>query len=110
MSTKTTFKRIALVAVASLGFGVLSTAPSFAAAGDITMTYDFTATGSTAIPTVGSAVVIPITLATSSVTTDATGATATLTATSAMRLKVVFVDICFLSISRVREFPNLGFG
>jgi hypothetical protein len=32
------------------------------------------------------------------------------TATSAMRLKVVFVDICFLSISRVREFPALGFG
>jgi hypothetical protein len=32
------------------------------------------------------------------------------TATSAMRLKVVFVDICFLSISRVREFPELGFG
>jgi hypothetical protein len=32
------------------------------------------------------------------------------TATSAMRLKVVFVDICFLSISRVREFPDLGFG
>jgi hypothetical protein len=31
------------------------------------------------------------------------------TATSAMRLKVVFVDICFLSISRVREFPDLGF-
>jgi hypothetical protein len=30
------------------------------------------------------------------------------TATSAMRLKVVFVDICFLSISRVREFPALG--
>jgi len=32
------------------------------------------------------------------------------TATSAMRLKVVFVDICFLSISRVREFPELGLG
>jgi hypothetical protein len=32
------------------------------------------------------------------------------TATSAMRLRSVFVDICFLSISRVREFPNLGFG
>lgn len=31
------------------------------------------------------------------------------TATSATRLKVVFVDICFLSISRVREFPDLGF-
>jgi hypothetical protein len=32
------------------------------------------------------------------------------TVTSATRLKVVFVDICFLSISRVREFPALGFG
>jgi hypothetical protein len=32
------------------------------------------------------------------------------TATSATRLKVVFVDICFLSISRTLEFPGLGFG
>jgi hypothetical protein len=32
------------------------------------------------------------------------------TATSATRLKVVFVDICFLSISRSREFPPIGFG
>jgi hypothetical protein len=32
------------------------------------------------------------------------------TATSAMRLKVVFVDICFLSISQDQEFPDLGFG
>ena len=31
MSTKTTFKRIALVAVAALGLGVLSVAPSSAA-------------------------------------------------------------------------------
>jgi len=30
------------------------------------------------------------------------------TATSAMRLKVVFVDICFLSISRTKEFPQFG--
>jgi hypothetical protein len=30
------------------------------------------------------------------------------TVTSAMRLKVVFVDICFLSISRVRECLALG--
>jgi hypothetical protein len=30
------------------------------------------------------------------------------TATSATRLKVVFVDICFLSISRTREFPSFG--
>jgi len=34
MSTKTTFKRVALVAVASLGFGMLSAAPSSAGAGD----------------------------------------------------------------------------
>jgi len=27
------------------------------------------------------------------------------TVASAMRLKVVFVDICFLSISRTKEFP-----
>jgi hypothetical protein len=32
------------------------------------------------------------------------------TVASAMRLKVVFVDICFLSISRDWEFPKLGFG
>jgi hypothetical protein len=32
------------------------------------------------------------------------------TATSATRLKVVFVDICFLSISRSREFPPVGLG
>jgi hypothetical protein len=30
------------------------------------------------------------------------------TVTSAMRLKVVFVDICFLSISRTEEFPQFG--
>ncbi len=30
------------------------------------------------------------------------------TTTSATRLKVVFVDICFLSISRSREFPSFG--
>jgi trimeric autotransporter adhesin len=37
MSTKTTFKRIALVAVAALGFGVLSVVPSQAAAGPISL-------------------------------------------------------------------------
>jgi hypothetical protein len=32
------------------------------------------------------------------------------TATSAMRLRSVFVDICFLSISRSRAFPSVGLG
>jgi len=38
MSTKTTFKRIALVAVAALGLGVLSVAPSSAAISGLTVT------------------------------------------------------------------------
>ena len=49
MSTKTTFKRIALVAVASMGFGMLSAAPSSAdeaAAADITSITAFVATHS----------------------------------------------------------------
>ncbi len=37
MSTKTTFKRIALVAVAALGLGMLSVAPSTAAADSVTL-------------------------------------------------------------------------
>ncbi len=45
MSTKTTFKRIALVTVAALGFGVMSVAPSSAVAlGD---TYTLSATTTT---------------------------------------------------------------
>ena len=49
MSTKTTFKRIALVAVAALGLGVLSVAPSSAATSGLTITASGTATaGNTA--------------------------------------------------------------
>jgi hypothetical protein len=40
MSTKTTFKRIALVAVAALGFGVLSVVPSQATVLDLTLTVE----------------------------------------------------------------------
>ena len=40
MSTKTTFKRIALVAVAALGLGVLSVAPSSATVGTQSITVD----------------------------------------------------------------------
>jgi hypothetical protein len=42
--------------------------------------------------------------------TDRTPAPKAATATSAMRLKVVFVDICFLSISRLSDDPSAGFG
>jgi trimeric autotransporter adhesin len=48
MSTKTTFKRVALVAVASLGFGVLtSVAPAIANAGNYTANSTITNTGNT---------------------------------------------------------------
>jgi hypothetical protein len=42
------------------------------------------------------------------VTTDRPPKPKAATVTSAMRLKVVFVDICFLSISRTEEFPQFG--
>ena len=48
MSTKTTFKRIALVAVAALGLGVLSVAPSQAVVGTLTIT---TAAGQAGVTT-----------------------------------------------------------
>jgi hypothetical protein len=49
-------------------------------------------------------------LAEAGATEDRTPKPREATATSAMRLKVVFVDICFLSISQDQEFPDLGFG
>jgi trimeric autotransporter adhesin len=59
MSTKTTFKRIALVAVASLGFGLLSAAPSSAAAGATDIIFTLGAAPTTT-PTRGAVVTIPI--------------------------------------------------
>ena len=59
MSTKTTFKRIALVAVASLGFGVLGSVTANAAAGDITVVTAVTsasATQLTVTPTLNTSV------------------------------------------------------
>ncbi len=64
MSTKTTFKRISLVAVAALGLGVLSVAPSQAAATAVTFTYT-NGTALTATPVVGTAVQLPISVAAS---------------------------------------------
>ena len=56
MSTKTTFKRIALVAVASLGFGMLSVAPSNAAANAQATVNSISLHTATSSPKVGSAV------------------------------------------------------
>ena len=53
MSTKTTYKRIALVAVAALGFGLLSVVPSSATAQSDTLA--ISATGNATPVTVGNA-------------------------------------------------------
>ena len=93
MSTNKTLKRIALVAVASLGFGLVSVAPSNAAAAAAT---PFGVSASLSAPEdsfVASAAVTQVAGALNYVEFTA-GAD---TATSAMRLRSVFVDICFLS-------------
>jgi trimeric autotransporter adhesin len=51
MSTKTTLKRIALVAVSALGFGVLSTAPSSAATGTFTTAASLSTSSMTVVAT-----------------------------------------------------------
>jgi len=56
------------------------------------------------------AVVVAVIAAALAETTDNIPKPIDATATSATRLKVVFVDICFLSISQDQEFPELGFG
>jgi len=61
MSTKTTFKRIALVAVAALGFGVLTSVAPASATGAITPTA--ITVGTTPVAQVGVANITPITVA-----------------------------------------------
>ena len=73
MSTKTTFKRVALVAVAALGFGVMSVAPSSAAIGQADT---LTAASATSSATVGTAVT---NIVTSSFVAAASGDTSTMT-------------------------------
>jgi len=53
---------------------------------------------------------VPAFVAALAETTESIPKPSVATATSAMRLKVVFVDIFFLSFSREQEFPALGFG
>ena len=70
MSTKTTFKRIALGLVAAMGFGMLSVAPASATALDITAGTGFTfggsATAATITTTAGSSNYVAFALATTS--------------------------------------------
>jgi len=80
MSTKTTFKRVALVAVAALGLGVLSVAPSSAAASAVTLVPSATAT------TIATTETATITIATSAIaaaTTDSLTVRAVVTSANA---------------------------
>jgi len=78
MSTKTTFKRVALVAVAALGFGMLSAAPSSADAAAYTMTMG-TITPADGSVVVGTTVTIPVLLDTAAVSDAADVVTFTAT-------------------------------
>jgi hypothetical protein len=62
MSTKTTFKRVALATVAAMGFGLLSVVPASAGASATTLTFTLGAAPTTT-PTRAVAVVIPINVA-----------------------------------------------
>jgi len=77
MSTKTTFKRIALVAVAALGFGMVSAVPSNAAA----VTTSAVTVGTFGPSRVGVATVVPVTITHSAITANDT-ATVTFTVVS----------------------------
>jgi hypothetical protein len=87
MSTTTTFKRISLVAVAALGFGVLSVAPSSAAAsaGTITVTDGYDEFGGSSSTGSGSAVIA----FTASASADAVAVTATITDSPALSTATV---------------------
>jgi hypothetical protein len=54
-------KKVAVVAVASLGFGLLSVVPANAAAAAVDVVFAFSSTSATATPTAGSPVVVPFT-------------------------------------------------
>jgi hypothetical protein len=92
MSTKTTFKRVALVAVASLGFGLLSAAPSSAGAvtqaATITgVTNGTTANGVSVVYSAGATITATLNVATAttmSATTDRIGATCAVTGPSVL--------------------------
>jgi trimeric autotransporter adhesin len=70
MSTKTTFKRVALVAVAALGLGVLSVAPSSAATTQLTLTATAGTAGNTAGTVTDTATAAQVVV--SALTTEAT--------------------------------------
>jgi hypothetical protein len=79
MSTKTTFKRIALVAVASLGFGLLSVAPSSALADETANLTVFTPVTAQTVPSGTASVDFAVNVGANAALTAAAGFTVTVT-------------------------------
>jgi hypothetical protein len=104
-----------MVAAVEVSGAEIKTAVAVAAAVEESETPVRVTVVDTAVPTVAVEVVAPSVI-TSAELAAFDGATAirlrpnAATATSAMRLKVVFVDICVLSISRFSDDPRAGCG
>ena len=89
----------------------VATAPArLASETPVKLTVVDTATAVVADDAVAPSVIMSAEFAAFEGATDITPKPNAATATSATRLKVVFVDICFLSISRLSDDPSAGFG
>ena len=109
MSTKTTFKRVALVAVAALGLGVMSVAPSSAiVSGPLTIT---TAAGSTSVTAGTNDTTTAGTISVSGLLLDGTNDSVTVSvvrksapaASTAVGFKLHFVETTTSAVSEVKK-------
>jgi hypothetical protein len=108
MSTKTTFKRVALVAVAALGLGVLSVAPSSAAvlgttvtAGDAGATTQLTATTVSSDSTTGTFVTVTSLFNGAGESTSVTFVQKSAPAGATVAARLLFVDTVGSTTARV---------
>ena len=97
MSTKTTFKRIALVAVAAMGFGLLSVVPSSATSQSDTLTVS----SATSTTTVGSAVSVTLTQTFLGANSDTMSVTASIESAPTGNLAVPVITVIEGSTSGV---------
>ncbi len=117
MSTKTTFKRIALVAVAALGLGVLSVAPSSAAVistivtpGTAGATTQLTATTVSSDSTTGTFVTVQSLFQGAGESTSVTFVQKSAPATATVAARMLFVDTVGSTTARVSTNANLNAG
>jgi hypothetical protein len=113
MSTKTTFKRVALVAVAALGLGVISVAPSSAAvisttvtAGTAGATAQLTATTVSSDSTTGTFVTVQSLFQGAGESTSVTFVQKSAPATATVAARMLFVDTNGSTTARVSNNTN----